>query len=405
MVMSGTVTELRAPATEPRSVTVLGCTGSVGCNTIDMIERNPGAYRVEALTAHGNIDLLIAQAKRLKPRFVVTGKAENYDALKAGLAGTGIEVAAGRAAVIEAAQRPAEWVMASIVGAAGLEPTLAAVRRGALIGLANKETLVCAGSLMMKEVAKHKATMLPVDSEHSAIFQVFDFNRIDAIEKIILTASGGPFRTKTVEEMSAMTPAQAVAHPNWSMGAKISVDSASMMNKGLELIEAYHLFGLPEDQIEILVHPQSVIHSMVAYRDGSVLAQLGTPDMRTPIAFALGWPNRIEAPSARLDFAKVAQFTFEAPDPVRFPALRLARAALKAGGRAPTILNAANEIAVAAFLEGGIRFTDIAAVVEAVLEKMPAGSLASIDDVLETDGEARVAATAQVAARRKNSTH
>ena len=405
MVMSRTVTELRAPAVEPRSVTVLGCTGSVGCNTIDMIERNPGAYRVEALTAHNNVNLLIEQAKRLKPRFVVSGNPDNYDALKAGLAGTGIEVAAGRAAVIEAAQRPAEWVMASIVGAAGLEPTLAAVRRGALIGLANKETLVCAGSLMMKEVAKHKATMLPVDSEHSAIFQVFDFDRVEAIEKIILTASGGPFRTKTVEEMSSMTPAQAVAHPNWSMGAKISVDSASMMNKGLELIEAYHLFGLPEDQIEILVHPQSVIHSMVAYRDGSVLAQLGTPDMRTPIAFALGWPNRIEAPSARLDFAKVAQFTFEAPDPVRFPALRLARAALKAGGRAPTILNAANEIAVAAFLEGGIRFTDIAAVVEAVLESMPAGSLASIDDVLETDGEARIAAKSQVAARRKNSSH
>jgi len=403
MVMSGTVTELRAPSAEPRSVTVLGCTGSVGCNTIDMIERNPGAYRVEALTAHNNANLLIEQARRLKPRFVVSGNPDNYKALKAGLAGTGIEVAAGRAAVIEAAQRPAEWVMASIVGAAGLEPTLAAVRRGALIGLANKETLVCAGSLMMKEVAKHKATMLPVDSEHSAIFQVFDFDRVEAIEKIILTASGGPFRTKTFAEMTEMTPAQAVAHPNWSMGAKISVDSASMMNKGLELIEAYHLFGLPEDQIEILVHPQSVIHSMVAYRDGSVLAQLGTPDMRTPIAFALGWPNRIEAPSARLDFAKVAQFTFEAPDPERFPALRLARAALKAGGRAPTILNAANEIAVAAFLDGGIRFTDIAAVVEAVLEQMPAGALASIDDVLETDGEARIAAKAQVAARRKNS--
>ncbi|WP_374651826.1 1-deoxy-D-xylulose-5-phosphate reductoisomerase [Dongia sp.] len=403
MVMTGTVTEFRAPAIGPRSVTVLGSTGSVGCNTIDMIERNPGAYRVEALTAHNNVDLLIEQSLRLKPRLAVTGNPENYEKLKAALAGTGIEAAAGRAAVIEAAERPAEWVMASIVGAAGLEPTLAAVRRGALIGLANKETLVCAGSLMMKEVAKHKATMLPVDSEHSAIFQVFDFDKIPAIEKIILTASGGPFRTKSFAEMTAMTPAQAVAHPNWSMGAKISVDSASMMNKGLELIEAHHLFGLPEEQIDILVHPQSVIHSMVAYRDGSVLAQLGTPDMRTPIAYALGWPNRIEAPSARLDFVKIAQFTFEAPDPERFPALRLARAALRAGGRAPTILNAANEIAVAAFLASEIRFTDIAAVVETVLEKLPVGTLTSIDDVLATDGEARKVAGAEVAARRKNS--
>lgn len=403
MAMTGTVTELRAPvASSPRSVTVLGSTGSVGCNTIDMIDRNPGAYRVEALTAYGNVDLLIEQSLRLKPRLAVTGKPENYDKLKAGLAGTGIDVAAGRAAVIEAAERPAEWVMAAIVGAAGLEPTLAAVRRGALIGLANKETLVCAGSLMMKEVAKHKATMLPVDSEHSAIFQVFDFDKIAAIEKIILTASGGPFRTKTYAEMTQMTPAQAVAHPNWSMGAKISVDSASMMNKGLELIEAHHLFGLPEEQIEILVHPQSVIHSMVAYRDGSVLAQLGTPDMRTPIAYALGWPGRIEAPSAKLDFVKIAQFTFEAPDSERFPSLRLAREALKADGRAPTILNAANEIAVAAFLGQEIRFTDIAAVVESVLERLPTGRLDSIDDVLATDGEARDVARTEVAARRKN---
>jgi 1-deoxy-D-xylulose-5-phosphate reductoisomerase len=393
----------RAPSkSNPRSVTVLGCTGSVGCNTIDMIERDPEAYRVEALTAHGNVDLLIEQARRLKPRLAVTGKAENYDRLKAGLAGTGIEVAAGRAAVIEAAERPSDWVMASIVGAAGLEPTLAAVRRGAMIGLANKETLVCAGDLMMKEVAASGSVMLPVDSEHSAIFQVFDFERRDAVEKIILTASGGPFRTKSVAEMAEMTPAQAVAHPNWSMGAKISVDSASMMNKGLELIEAHHLFGLPEDRIEILVHPQSVIHSMVAYSDGSVLAQLGTPDMRTPIAYALGWPSRIAAPSARLDFAKIAQFTFEAPDSERFPALRLAREALKAGGRAPTILNAANEVAVAAFLGNEIRFTDIAVVVERVLARLPQGGLNAIADVLETDRAAREAAGEEIAARRRN---
>jgi 1-deoxy-D-xylulose-5-phosphate reductoisomerase len=291
--------------------------------------------------------------------------------------------------------------MSAIVGAAGLEPTLAAVRRGAMIGLANKETLVCAGDLMMKELDKHGATMLPVDSEHSAIFQVFDFEEHDAIEKIILTASGGPFRTKSIEHMRAATPAQAVAHPNWSMGAKISVDSASMMNKGLELIEAHHLFRMPEERIEILVHPQSVIHSMVAYQDGSVLAQLGTPDMRTPIAYALGWPKRITAPSARLDFAKAAQLTFEAPDPVRFPALRLAREALKTGGRAPIVLNAANEIAVAAFLGGGIGFMEIAEVVEAVLEALPNAAPASIDDVIAADAAARRAAEARVAAIRR----
>jgi 1-deoxy-D-xylulose-5-phosphate reductoisomerase len=255
---------------------------------------------------------------------------------------------------------------------------------------------------MMRELTEHGAVMLPVDSEHSAIFQVFDFDKIEAIEKIILTASGGPFRTKSVAEMTAATPAQAVAHPNWSMGAKISVDSASMMNKGLELIEAHHLFRMPEDQIDILVHPQSVIHSMVAYQDGSVLAQLGTPDMRTPIAYALGWPKRIGAPSARLDFAKVAQLTFEAPDPVRFPALRIAREALKAGGTAPAILNAANEVAVAAFLAGRIGFMDIAALSESVLEALPKSDLGSIDDVIAADAEARRLAEQKAAALRHN---
>src|SRR6185369_9032354 len=339
----------------PRWVTVLGSTGSVGSNTIDVVERYSSDYRVDALTAHSNVDKLIEQALRLKPRFVAIGDEKLYGKLKDGLAGSGIATGGGRSAVIEAAARPSDWVMSAIVGAAGLEPTLAAVRRGAMIGLANKETLVCAGEVVMAEVKKHRAVMLPVDSEHSAIFQVFDPNQVEAIEKIILTASGGPFRQRSYEEMRQMTPEQAVAHPNWRMGAKISVDSASMMNKGLELIEAHHLFGLPESQIDILVHPQSVIHSMVAYRDGSVLAQLGSPDMRTPIAYALGWPKRIEAPSARLDLAKVSTLTFEAPDSERFPALRIARQALQRGGRAPTILNAANEIAVAAFLEGGIR--------------------------------------------------
>jgi 1-deoxy-D-xylulose-5-phosphate reductoisomerase len=395
-------TAARATSESPRWVTVLGSTGSVGSNTIDVVERYPNDYRVDALTAQSNVDKLIEQALRLKPRFVAIGDEKLYGKLKDGLAGSGISIGAGRAAVIEAAARPSDWVMSSIVGAAGLEPTLAAVRRGAMIGLANKETLVCAGALMMRELTEHGAVMLPVDSEHSAIFQVFDFDKIEAIEKIILTASGGPFRTKSVAEMKAATPAQAVAHPNWSMGAKISVDSASMMNKGLELIEAHHLFRMPEAQIEILVHPQSVIHSMVAYQDGSVLAQLGTPDMRTPIAYALGWPKRIAAPSARLDFAKVAQLTFEAPDPVRFPALRIAREALKAGGTAPAILNAANEVAVAAFLAGRIGFMDIAALSESVLEAMPRGELGSIDDVIAADAEARRLAETKAAALRHN---
>jgi len=392
----------RSQAKGPRSIAILGSTGSVGCNTIDVVERYPNDYRVDALTAHSNVDRLIEQALRLKPCFAAIGIETLYGKLKDGLAGSGIVAAAGRAAVIEAASRPSDWVMSAIVGAAGLEPTLAAVRRGAMVGLANKETLVCAGSLMMKELGKHGAVMLPVDSEHSAIFQVFEFEKRDAIEKIILTASGGPFRTKSIAEMTAATPAQAVAHPNWSMGAKISVDSATMMNKGLELIEAHHLFQMPEPQIEILVHPQSVIHSMVAYQDGSVLAQLGTPDMRTPIAYALGWPKRIAAPSARLDFAKVATLTFEAPDPIRFPALRLAREALKAGGRAPTVLNAANEIAVAAFLSGKIGFMDIPALVETVLEAMPQAELGSIEDVITTDAEARRVAEAKAAGLHRN---
>jgi 1-deoxy-D-xylulose-5-phosphate reductoisomerase len=385
-----------------RRVTILGSTGSVGRNTIDIIAREPEAYAVEALTANGNAALVIEQARQLKPRFVAIGNETQYQTVKDGLAGTGIEVAAGRAAVIEAAARPAEWVMSAIVGAAGLEPTLAAVKRGALIGLANKETLVCAGELVMREVAQHKAVMLPVDSEHSAIFQVFERDHVDAIEKIILTASGGPFRQRSVAEMAEMTPEQAVAHPNWSMGAKISVDSASMMNKGLELIEAYHLFGLPESQIEILVHPQSVIHSMVAYKDGSVLAQLGSPDMRTPIAYALGWPKRIAAPADRLDFSKIKQLTFEAPDTTRFPALRIARDSLKAGGGTPAVLNAANEIAVAAFLDRQIRFTDIVAVCEQVLGELPGGEIDQLDQVLALDKEARRRATEVVAHRRRN---
>ena len=383
-----------------RRVTVLGSTGSVGCNTIDLIDRNPDAYDVVALTANGNAWVLAEQALRLRPEVAVVADAAKYAELKERLAGSGIEAAAGAEAVTEAAGRPSDWVMSAIVGAAGLAPTLAAVRRGCVIGLANKETLVCAGALVMAEVAAHGATIIPVDSEHSAIFQVFDFDQAERVARIVLTASGGPFREWEREAMESVTPAQAVAHPNWSMGAKISVDSATMMNKGLELIEAAHLFPVPENRIEILVHPQSVIHSMVEYVDASMLAQLGTPDMRTPIAYALAWPGRMSAPSPRLDLAAIAQLTFQTPDAERFPALRLARAALQSGGAVPTLLNAANEVAVARFLAGEIGFLDIARSVETVLERAGPMPLATLDDVAAADAEARrLAATVTRGAR------
>ena len=373
----------------PRSVTILGSTGSVGCNTLDLIARQPEAFAVQALTANGSAVRLAEQARRVGAKLAVVADETRYQDLKAALAGSGIEAAAGAPALTEAAARPADWVMAAIVGAAGLAPTLAAVRRGAIVALANKETLVCAGSLMIAEVTRHGATLLPVDSEHNAIFQVLDFERLDAVDRIILTASGGPFRTLSRAAMAEVTPDQAVAHPNWDMGAKISVDSATMMNKGLELIEAHHLFGLPEARIEILVHPQSVVHSMVAYSDGSVLAQMGQPDMRTPIAYTLAWPERMATPVARLDLAEIGQLTFEAPDSERFPALRLARQALQAGGSAPTILNAANEVAVAGFLDGRLGFLGIAEVVERTLEGIDAVPLGGLDDVWRIDREAR----------------
>ncbi len=312
--------------------------------------------------------------------------------MREALAGTGIETACGPAALVEAAERPADWVMAAIVGAAGLAPTLAAIRRGVVVALANKEVLVCAGPLVMQEVARCGATLLPVDSEHNAIWQCFDFDRVEGIEKITLTCSGGPFREHAIEDMRTATPKQAVAHPNWSMGAKISVDSATLMNKGLELIEAYHLFAMPEDRIDIVIHPQSVVHSMVSYRDGSVLAQLGSPDMRTPIAYALAWPGRIATPTARLDLTAIGRLTFEAPDERRFPALRVARETLIAGGGAPTVLNAANETAVHAFLGGRIGFLDIVETVERTLDKVPAGDLQTLDDVYRLDGAARAVA-------------
>lgn len=384
-------------SSEMRTVTILGSTGSVGCNTVELIEREPERFVVEALVANRNVVKLAEQAKRLRPRLVVVAQEAAYLPLKEALAGSNIEVAAGRAAVVEAAARPADWVMSAIVGAAGLEPTLAAIHRGAMIGLANKETLVCAGSLVMAEVERCGATLVPVDSEHSAIFQVLDTTQRDRIDKIILTASGGPFRTASTEKMASVTPEQAVAHPNWDMGAKISVDSATMMNKGLELIEAYHLFGLPEDRIDILVHPQSVVHSMVSYVDGSVLAQLGTPDMRMPISLALGWPKRMTLPGKKLDLAQVGTLTFEAPDPERFPALRLARDVLRKGGAAPTILNAANEVAVQAFLDRKIGFLDIVRLVEQAVAALGDAPLTVLADVLACDTQARQVARELVA--------
>ena len=379
-----------------RRVTILGSTGSIGCNTAELLAADRESYAVEALVALRNAERLAEQARNLHARFAVVADESQYPVLREALAGSGIETACGAEAVVEAARRPADWVMAAIVGAAGLAPTLAAVRRGAFVALANKEVLVCAGELVTAEAKRHKATLLPVDSEHNAIFQCFDVKQRGAIEKIVLTASGGPFRTASVEAMASATPAQAVAHPNWRMGAKISVDSATMMNKGLEVIEAHHLFDLGSDQLEIVVHPQSVVHGLVYYTDGSVLAQLGSPDMRTPIANALGWPDRIPAPSPRLDLAKLAQLTFETPEPERFPALRLARAALIAGGGAPTVLNAANEVAVAAFLDERIGFLDIAATVERALDRLAGRRIGSLDDVYALDREARATARALI---------
>jgi len=393
MGVAHAVKDRAGPAGVPKRVSILGSTGSVGGSTLDLLERNPELFEVEALTANGSVERLAAQAKRFDAKFAVVADDNCYRDLKAALSGTSVEVAAGAEAVVEAAARPADFVMAAIVGAAGLPPTLAAIRQGTSIGLANKETLVCAGDLMMQEVIAHGATLLPVDSEHNAIFQVLDSRRPETVAGIVLTASGGPFRSLTREQMRGKSPQEAIAHPNWDMGAKISVDSATMMNKGLEVIEASHLFGLGEERIEVLIHPQSVVHSMVRYVDGSVLAQLGQPDMRTPIAYSLAWPDRITAPVEALDLASIGQLTFEAPDPERFPALRLARQALQAGGSAPTVLSAANEIAVGAFLEERIGFLRIAEIVEGVLEQVGTCPLATLEAVQAADDMARRAAT------------
>ena len=372
-----------------KRVTVLGSTGSVGANTLSVIAEHPDRFRVVALAAGRNAAALVQQAQSFRPDFAAIADPAGYPTLKEGLAGTGIEVAAGPDAVVEAARRDAEWVMAAIAGAAGLESTLAAVERGAIVALANKESLVCAGELMMAAARASGSMILPVDSEHNAIFQVFDDRCREAVRRLILTASGGPFRCASRDRMAAVRPAEALRHPNWDMGAKITIDSATMMNKGLELIEAHHLFAMPGEAIDILVHPQSIVHSMVEYADGSVLAQLGTPDMRTPIAVALAWPERLAVTGERLDLSVVGRLDFEPPDPERFPALALARTALERGGREPAALSAANEVAVAAFLSERIGFLQIADIAGNTVAELGSGPLAGLDDVRSADREAR----------------
>jgi 1-deoxy-D-xylulose-5-phosphate reductoisomerase len=372
-----------------RSISIFGATGSVGLSTLDLVRQHRDSFRVVALTANGNAAKLAALAQEFDADLAVVAEEEAYPALKSALAGTRTEAAAGADALVAAAQRDVDWTMASIVGCAGLPPTMAAIEQGRTVALANKEALVSAGDLMMAAVERSGATLLPVDSEHNAIFQCLAGGKLEHVRKITLTASGGPFRSLSYDAMRHVTPAQAVAHPNWDMGAKISVDSATMMNKGLELIEAYHLFPVGLDRLDILVHPQSVIHSMVEYQDCSTLAQLGSPDMRIPIASALAWPERIATNCQPLDLATIGQLTFEAPDLVRFPALRLARAAIGEGGAKPAILNAANEVAVAAFLKEQIAFLDIVTLVEQAMTTYVPASPVSLDDLFSIDAEAR----------------
>ena len=379
-----------------RRITVLGSTGSVGKSTVALLEAAaPGEFAVEALVAGRDARALAEQARRLRPAIAVLADETCLPVLREALAGSGIACAAGEAAVLEAASRPADWTMAAVVGAAGLRPTLAALRRGGTLALANKESLVCAGAIVMRVAREAGALLLPVDSEHNAIFQALDARQPSVPEKIILTASGGPFRQASLAEMAAATPEAAVRHPVWSMGAKISIDSATMFNKGLEVIEAAHLFPVPHERIEVLVHPQSAVHGLVQYADGSLIAQLGTPDMRTPIAHALSWPGRRHVDVGRLDLAALGRLEFFPPDPERFPALRLVREALSAGGGAPTILNAANEVAVARFLGRRLSFLGIARVVEAVMERLGAPAIPDLEAVLALDGEARRAAEAE----------
>ncbi len=378
-----------AVTSEQRRLSILGATGSVGSSTVDLVRRNPDRFNVVALTANRSGRELAELASELRPEIAVVSDPEAYDSLKQGLSGTRVEVAAGPDALVDAARVQADLTIAGIVGAAGLDATLAAIGQGGSVALANKECLVCAGELVLEACARAGTILLPLDSEHNAIFQVFESENAGDVEKLILTASGGPFRTWTREQMASATPNQAIAHPNWDMGRKISVDSATMMNKGLELIEAAYLFPVAAQDIEVLVHPQSVVHSMVAYRDGSVLAQMGPSDMRVPIAYALAWPARMLSPVERLDLARIGTLTFEAPDVERFPAIALSRSALEAGNGATAVLNAANEVAVARFLEGTVGFLDIAALVDRTLELVEGGPVRSLDDFRELDARTR----------------
>lgn len=378
--------------TEVRALSVLGATGSVGTSTLDLVRRQPDVWRIVALTAHSNAIELARLANEFSAEIAVIADETRLPELREALSGTGIEAAGGQAALIEAAGRGAEVTVAAIVGCAGLAPTMAAIERGGVIALANKEALVSAGDVMTAAVGRHGATLLPVDSEHNAIFQCLAGNDPAHVRWITLTASGGPFRDWSWDQLCAATPAQAIKHPNWDMGAKISVDSATMFNKGLELIEAHHLFPVGLDRLRIIVHPQSIVHSMVEYRDGSTLAQLGPSDMRVPIASALAWPGRMDTPCQPLDLAAIGELTFRHPDEERFPATRLAREAAQTGGAIPAVLNAANEMAVAAFLGGQISFTRIAAQVETVLNAYMPPPPACLSDVLAVDQEARVRA-------------
>jgi len=383
----------KAAAANVRSVTVLGATGSIGDSTMDLLRGARDRYRVEALTGNSNVHGLAQLAREFNARFAAVADPARLSELREALVGTGIECGAGESAIIEAAARPADWVMAAVSGAAGLKPALAAVDRGATVALANKECLVCAGDFFMERATKAGACILPSDSEHNALFQALASGNRDELVRVIITASGGPFRTWAAADIEQATLAQALKHPNWSMGQKITIDSASMMNKGLEVIEAAYLFTLKPEEIDVLVHPQSIIHGMVEFSDRSVVAQLGAPDMRIPIAHCLGFPDRIKGPSARLDLAKIGQLTFEAPDFERFPALRLAYEALRTGRGATTVFNAANEIAVAAFIAGQIKFGAIARLVEATIEAwIRSGNLApltSADDAIAVDHSAR----------------
>ena len=381
-----------------RKIAILGATGSIGKSTLDLVERSPGRFEVVAVTAATNVQVLADIARRTHAKLAVVAEESRLQELDQLLAGTGCRAAGGEQALIEAASGEAELVIAAIVGCAGLKPTMAAVEAGKTIAIANKEALVTAGRLMIRAARASGATLLPVDSEHNAIFQCLAGSRREDVSRLVLTASGGPFRTASADFIKAATPEQAVAHPNWSMGAKISVDSATLMNKGLELIEAHYLFELPPNRIDVLIHPQSVVHSMVEFVDGSVLAQLGSPDMRIPIAYALAWPERIDTPAQRLDLAAIARLDFEKPDLERFPALRLARSALESGGPAPIVLNAANEVAVASFLAGRIRFNEIVRLVNWALESGQAGAPNSIAEVLEIDRRTREQVDAEVKA-------